>query len=172
MNTQNWYRGEYLLSTDPKLLQVDAINAALGSDMIWWASDLPAVALLKALKNSLCFGLYEIDSSQESNGTISLERARSIKQIGLLRVITDNVTFAYLTDFYILDSYQGSGLARWMLDIFNERLRQWPYLRRAMLLTTDKMHLFNKLLGMKNYSEFDGMNGVSIAMVEGPGAQH
>lgn len=75
MNTQNWYRGEYLLSTDPKLLQVDAINAALGSDMIWWASDLPAVALLKALKNSLCFGLYEIDSSQESNGTISLERA-------------------------------------------------------------------------------------------------
>ena len=96
----------------------------------------------------------------------------ALKQIGLVRVITDNVTFAYLTDVYILDGHRGAGLGRWVLEILNEKLRSWPHLRRVMLLTTDKMHLFSRNLGMKDYREFDGMKGVSIAMVEGPGAQH
>jgi GNAT superfamily N-acetyltransferase len=87
-------------------------------------------------------------------------------------VITDNVTFAYLTDVYIVDEHQGAGLGRWVLEILNAKLRSWPHLRRVILLTTDKMHLFNKNLGMKDYREFDGMKGVSIAMVEGPGAEH
>lgn len=89
-----------------------------------------------------------------------------------MRAITDKVTFAYLTDVYILESHQGKGLGRWALGILNDELRSWSHLRRVMLLTTDKMHLFNKSLSMKDHKEFGGMKGVSIAMVEGPGAQH
>jgi hypothetical protein len=60
---QNWTRGDYLVSTDPDLLQVDAINAALSSDMVWWAGDLPRDALWNALRSSICFGLYHKKST-------------------------------------------------------------------------------------------------------------
>ncbi|KAE8366455.1 hypothetical protein BDV27DRAFT_143631 [Aspergillus caelatus] len=169
MAFKNWHRGDYLVSTDPDLLQVDAVNAALGSEMVWWAGDLPAAALQEALHSSLCLGLYQKAPMETPNGARSSSTSNGI---GLVRVITDNVTFAYLTDVYILDGHRGSGLGRWVLEILNEKLRSWPHLRRVMLLTTDKMHLFSRNLGMKDYREFDGMKGVSIAMVEGPGAQH
>jgi hypothetical protein len=67
MKPQNWTRGDYLVSTDPALLQVDAINAALSSDMVWWAGDLPADALWDALRSSICFGLYH-KTSTDMNG--------------------------------------------------------------------------------------------------------
>ncbi|KAF5019799.1 hypothetical protein F66182_8168 [Fusarium sp. NRRL 66182] len=173
METQAWDRGNYRVSTDPELLQVDAINAALSSDMVWWAGDLPADALREALRNSVCFGLYHRELPQTDGSHLSSEgQAESLKQVGLVRVITDGVTFGYLTDVYILEAHQGHGLGRWMLEILNQVLQSWPHLRRVMLLTTDKMHLFGKNLGMKDWTEFDGMKGVSIAMVEGPGAQH
>ncbi|EWY99891.1 hypothetical protein FOYG_03820 [Fusarium oxysporum NRRL 32931] len=165
MDIRSWDRGNYRVSTDPGLLQVDAINTALSSDMVWWAGDLPADALWKALRKSVCFGLYH-KTSPAKGGPERLE------QVGMVRVITDGVTFGYVTDVYILEEHQGSGLGRWMLGILNEVLQSWPHLRRVMLLTTDKMHLFGKNLGMKDWKEFDGMKGVSIAMVEGPGAQH
>ncbi|KAM0295946.1 hypothetical protein ACHAPM_010662 [Fusarium culmorum] len=170
---QNWTRGDYLVSTDPALLQVDAINAALSSDMVWWAGDLPADALWDALRSSICFGLYRKRSSEMNDaGPIVEYKTEEWEQVGLVRMITDGVTFGYLTDVYILPEHQGGGRGRWMLQILNEALQGWPHLRRVMLLTTDKMHLFGKNLGMKDYREFDGMKGVSIAMVEGPGAQH
>ncbi|OJJ65686.1 hypothetical protein ASPBRDRAFT_139605 [Aspergillus brasiliensis CBS 101740] len=162
MKVESWRRDGYLVSTDPSLLQVHAINAALGSDMVWWAGQLPADALKRALDGSLCFGLYQEAPSYNT----------PLKQIGLIRVITDYVTFAYLTDVYILEGHQGAGLGRWLLEIMNEKLQAWPHLRRVMLLTTNKMPLFSNGLGMKDYRELDGMKGVSIAMVEGPGAQH
>ncbi|KIL86120.1 hypothetical protein FAVG1_10516 [Fusarium avenaceum] len=191
---QNWTRGDYVVSTDPDLLQVDAINAALSSDMVWWAGDLPADALRDALQSSICFGLYH-KTSPDMNGDSktpglwnltenihgpgfanSVQRiggkAEQLEQVGLVRVITDGVTFGYLTDVYILPEHQKGGRGRWMLEVLNEVLQSWPHLRRVMLLTTDKMHLFGKNLGMKDYREFDGMKGVSIAMLEGPGAQH
>ncbi|RGP68669.1 gnat family n [Fusarium sporotrichioides] len=175
MHPQNWTRGDYLVSTDPTLLQVDAINAALGSDMVWWANDLPSDALWEALRSSICFGLY-YKRSAAMNGDrrtpISDDETGQWEQVGLVRMITDGVTFGYLTDVYILPEHQGGGRGRWMLEILNEALKGWPHLRRVMLLTTDKMHLFGKNLGMKDYREFDGMKGVSIAMVEGPGARH
>ncbi|GKZ26959.1 hypothetical protein AbraCBS73388_003475 [Aspergillus brasiliensis] len=179
MKVESWRRDGYLVSTDPSLLQVHAINAALGSDMVWWAGQLPADALKRALDGSLCFGLYqEAPSDSFTNGacTATLQSSQSyntpLKQIGLVRIITDYVTFAYLTDVYILEGHQGAGLGRWLLEIMNEKLQAWPHLRRVMLLTTNKMPLFSNGLGMKDYRELDGMKGVSIAMVEGPGAQH
>ncbi|KAI0417813.1 hypothetical protein F5X98DRAFT_374443 [Xylaria grammica] len=60
---KNWYRGEFLLSTEQRLLQVDAIHEAMGSDVFWWAQAIPRDALLETLQNSLCFGLYELPQS-------------------------------------------------------------------------------------------------------------
>lgn len=94
----------------------------------------------------------------------------SPKQVGLVRVVTDDVTFAYLTDIYILPEHHGRGLGRWMLECLGEIVRGWKYLRRFMFLTTDAMDLYRTTLGAKSWDECE-TEGISIGLVEGPAAQ-
>lgn len=94
----------------------------------------------------------------------------SPSQIGLVRLVTDDVTFAYITDVYILPEYQGKGLGRWMLECLNEIIQGWTYLRRVMFLSSDKMDLYRKCLGAKDWDECDTA-GISIGLIEGPTVQ-
>ena len=75
----------------------------------------------KAIKNSLCFGLFYNDV-----------------QIGFARLITDKATFAYLADVFIINEYRGKGLSKWLMKIIQahpelQNLRRW-------LLTTKDAH--------------------------------
>lgn len=71
--------------------------------------------------------------------------------IGFARLVTDYVSFAYLTDVYILPEHQGKGLGKWMMECLDEVLKSWPGLRRTMLLTSDPnaVRLYEKMLGME-----------------------
>ena len=65
------------------------------------------------MQNSLCFGVFEGQS-----------------QVGFARVITDYATFGYLGDVFILQSHQGLGLGKWLLDCVMghpglQGLRRW-----------------------------------------------
>lgn len=77
------------------------------------------------------------------------------RQIGLARLITDEVSFAYLTDVYVLEDFQGKGLGRWMIECLNESLDSWPHLRRSMLVTSHR--------GPDFYKKIMGMNVVAAA---------
>jgi hypothetical protein len=57
----------YLCSSNPAYLQHDAVNAALGSEMLWWAKSLEENTLKKMLANSLCLAVYHIEPA--SGGT-------------------------------------------------------------------------------------------------------
>ncbi|KAK5625996.1 hypothetical protein RRF57_001712 [Xylaria bambusicola] len=161
---KNWYRDEFLLSTERSLLQVDAIHEAMGSEVMWWAQAIPKDALLEALRNSLSFGLYELPES-----TSQIAGQGGPKQIGFMRVITDNVTFAYLTDVYVLPKYQGKGLGRWMLNCLKEVIKAWPHLRRFMLLTSSRsIDLYKETIAANDWVEGEG--GLAIGMIKGPGA--
>ncbi|KAI8631218.1 hypothetical protein F5Y19DRAFT_473616 [Xylariaceae sp. FL1651] len=163
---RNWYREGYLVSTEQRLLQVDAVREAMGSELMWWAQALPGDLMQKALHNSLCFGLYELPQS-----TSQIAGQSSPKQIGLVRVITDDVTFAYLTDVYVLPEYQGKGLGRWMIECLDEVIKTWPHLRRFMFLTSNSMELYRKILGAKDWNECK-TQGVVIGMIDGPAIHH
>jgi GNAT superfamily N-acetyltransferase len=80
----------------------------------------------------------------------------------LARLITDQVSFAYLTDVYISEEYQGKGLGTFLMDCLNETLLSWPDLRGTFLITggTD---FYVKRLGMV---EFDGSKHGSKWMVK------
>jgi GNAT superfamily N-acetyltransferase len=52
--------------------------------------------------------------------------------------VTDYVTFAYLTDVFVLKSHQRRGLARWMMQGIREMLTPWPYLRGLVLMAADE----------------------------------
>jgi GNAT superfamily N-acetyltransferase len=95
----------------------------------------------------------------------------SPKQIGLVRVITDDVTFGYLTDVYVLPEYQGKGLGRWIIECLDEVIKGWPHLRRFMFLTSGSMDLYRKTLGAKDFNECK-TEGLMVGLIEGPAAQH
>jgi GNAT superfamily N-acetyltransferase len=90
------------------------------------------------------------------------------RQIGLARLITDEVSFAYLTDVYILDEYQGKGLGTWLIKCVDETLSSWPELRRALLVTNHGSSFYGEKLGMKEFEQ--GKNGMAIFSRKGGGS--
>ncbi len=91
-------RGQFTISTDPARLDLDAIHAFLAR--AYWSPNIPRDTVARALANSFVFGMYDGD-----------------RQIGLIRVITDRATYAYLKDMYILETYRGQGLAKWLIGM-------------------------------------------------------
>jgi|SRR5277367_6112516 len=91
-------------------------------------------------------------------------------QIGLARLITDEVTFAYMTDVYILPEYQGRGLGTWLLECVNETIDSWHEFRRALLMTGNKTGktLYKKKLGMEPFPQ--DKNGLEILSKKGRGS--
>lgn len=90
------------------------------------------------------------------------------RQIGLVRMITDGVTFGYLTDVYVLPEYQGKGLGRWMLACLDEVIQAWPHLRRLLLATSGNLlDLYRKTLGAKDWDERKKKSLV-MGFVDGP----
>ena len=115
-------RGDYCLSTDPARLEAEAVRAYL--DRSYWAQGIPLEVVERALRGSLCFGLYYRG-----------------KQVGLARVITDGATFAYLCDVYVLEEHRGQGLSKWLM----ETILAHPHLqglRRFVLATRDAHGLY------------------------------
>src|SRR5579884_3998595 len=78
-------RGDFLISTDPALLDVPLIHDFL-ANRSYWAAGRPPELVRRSLDHSLCFGLYE--------------RGR---QVGMARVVTDRVAFAWLCDVFVLE---------------------------------------------------------------------
>lgn len=107
----------YLISTDPKKLDAEAIHAFLTT--AYWSLNIPLTVVKKALANSLCFGLYH-------DG----------KQVGLSRVVTDYATYAYLCDVYVLEAHRGKGLGHWMVECIMTH-PELQNLRRFTLATRD-----------------------------------
>ncbi len=113
----------YLISDDPARLDVDAIHAYLTRS--YWAEGIPRDTVARALAQSLCIGLYT------SSGA----------QIGLVRVISDYATFAYLCDVYVLESHRNRGLAKAAMEFVTAHPRLQG-LRRLQLVTRDAQSLY------------------------------
>ena len=116
----------YEISTDPARLDIDAMHAYLTRS--YWSPGIPRDIVERAARHSLCFGLFE-----SATGA----------QVGLMRVVTDHATFAYLCDVYVLEEHRGHGLAKWMM----REVMAHPSLagaRRVMLATRDAHGLYRQ----------------------------
>ena len=60
---RTWTRDGFLISTDPSLIPLQALNAAFADDMLYWAKPIPEDAMRQMLDNSLSFGLYSPTSA-------------------------------------------------------------------------------------------------------------
>lgn len=73
--------------------------------------------------------------------------------VGFARVITDYVTFGYLTDVFVVTEHQGKGLGRWLMECLNDVLESWPQLRRFMLVASaaHAVKLYEETLGTTDW---------------------
>ena len=118
-------RGEYTVTSDPDRLDMDVVHGYLSR--AYWCEEIPRATLERALRHSLCFSLFEGE-----------------RQIGLVRVITDYTTFAYLCDVFVLESHQGKGLGTWMMQCVMQH-PELQGLRRWHLTTRDAHALYRKV---------------------------
>ncbi|MCA9865029.1 MAG: GNAT family N-acetyltransferase [Anaerolineae bacterium] len=82
------------ISTEVERLDVDRIHRFL-SEESYWARGRTREMTQQAIDNSICFGAY-------------LGR----QQVGFARVVSDQTTFAWLADVFILVEYRGQGYGK------------------------------------------------------------
>lgn len=114
---------ELTISTDKTRLDVALIHRFLSQES-YWAANIPVEIVQRSIENSLCFGVYEGHA-----------------QIGFARVITDQATFAYLADVFVLPAYRGRGISKQLIATISG----WPTLqglRRWVLATRDAHELY------------------------------
>ncbi|HET6645732.1 MAG TPA: GNAT family N-acetyltransferase [Pyrinomonadaceae bacterium] len=123
--SREWKRGEFSISTDPKQLDITVIHKYLSTDS-YWAQGRKVDTVKRSIENSLNFGLYKAE-----------------QQIGFARVVTDYATFAWLADVFVLDTYRGRGLGKWLVEVILshpdlQRFRRW------VLATKDAHELYRQ----------------------------
>jgi len=118
------HRENFIISTDPTRLDVDAIAEML--TRAYWARGRPRERVDRSLANSLVFGLYDGE-----------------KQIGLARIISDYAIFAYLCDVFIQEDYRGQGLGKWLMQTVHSH-PDLQGLRRWTLATRDAHSLYSQ----------------------------
>jgi GNAT superfamily N-acetyltransferase len=113
----------YLVSDDPVRLDVSAIHAYLTRS--YWAAGIPREIVERAVRGSLCVGLYTAGG----------------EQVGFVRVVTDYATFAWLCDVYVLEPHRGRGLSKAMMRavLSHPKLQT---VRRLTLATRDAHGLY------------------------------
>ena len=123
-----WARDNYTISTDPALLDLDVIHDYLHHS--YWSPGVPRDVVEKAIEHSLCFGLY----ADEQDGR---------SQFGFARVVTDQATFAYLADVFVLEAYCSAGLGVWLVNCIIH-CPALDGLRTFLLATKDAQRLYEK----------------------------
>ena len=115
----------YYISDNKSLLSLNIIHSFLSQS--YWAKDIPISILKMAIDNSLTFGVYTKEN----------------EQVGFARMITDQATFAYLADVFILEEHRGKGLSKKLIQY----IMDYPSLqglRRTVLVTADAHELYQQ----------------------------
>ncbi len=115
----------YQIDTDKNRLDLPLIHDFL-ANCSHWARGIPRDVVARAIDHSLAFGLYH-----------------DTAQIGFARVVTDQATFAYLADVFVLAGERKAGFGQWLIETI---LDHPPLhgLRRWLLVTRDAASLYRR----------------------------
>lgn len=137
-----WRRGDYLLSTDPARVDLDAVHALLTA--AYWSEGVPIEIVRRAIAGSIPFSVWWEPGESGSEGAAPAHSPSPAPvQVAFARAITDRATFAYVADVYVLEAHRGRGLARWMMEALVAH-PDLQGLRRMVLATRDAHGLYAK----------------------------
>jgi GNAT superfamily N-acetyltransferase len=124
---------KYSISPEKSKLDIDKIHDFL-CNRSYWAKGRSLENVKESIENSMCFGIYD----------------RSEKILGFARVVTDQVAFAYIMDFFILEGHRGKGLGKMLL----KQIVEHPELQvKLWLLGTVDAHGFYKKFGFSELKD-------------------
>jgi len=116
-------KGDYSISTDKNKLDIDFIHGYLTRS--YWAEGITKDIVTRSVNGSLCFGVFH----------------NAGKQVGFARMVTDEATYAYLADVFIIEEHRGKGLSKWLIEVILSH-PGLQGLRRMMLATRDAHGLY------------------------------
>ena len=122
--SREWQRGDYLISMDKGRLDLTVVHGFLSK--AYWSEGAPIEVIQRSIERSLVFGLYKGD-----------------QQIGFARVVTDYATFAWLADAFVLETFRGQGLGKWLIEVIVTHPELQGF-RRWMLATRDAHGLYQR----------------------------
>lgn len=131
MTVRTLRRDSFMLTDDVAQMNLNSIHEFLSTS--YWAQGIPKEIVARSMENSLCFGLFHTPSSP----------AEARHQIGFARVITDEATFAYLCDVYVLEEFRNQGLGQWLMEFVLSH-PSLSFLRRFILVTRDAHALYRR----------------------------
>ena len=114
-----------LFSTDRARLDIDLIHDFLARES-YWVPGIHREIVERAIRNSICFGIYE-----------------GGRQLAFARVISDGAGFAWLADVFVVGDARGRGLGKRLID-FVMAYPDLQRIRRFMLATRDAHTLYEK----------------------------
>ena len=103
-------------------MDIDFIHGFLTRS--YWAEGITKDIVSRSINGSLCFGVFNSD-----------------RQVGFARMVTDEATFAYLADVFIIEEQREKGLSKWLMEV----ILSYPGLqglRRIILATRDAHGLY------------------------------
>jgi len=115
-------RGEYTISTNRARIDISAVHGYLTHS--YWSPGVPEDVVRRGIAGAICFGIYH-----------------GREQVGFCRVITDQATYAYLSDVFVLETHRGRGLSKWMMEVVMAH-PSLQGLRRFALSTRDAHSLY------------------------------
>lgn len=153
MQTPDALENNFFISTNKTLLDVACIHNYLSKES-YWAKNIPVAVVEKSIAGAVCFGVYKNDDEKT--------------QVGFARVITDNATFGYLADVFILEPYRAKGLSKLLMQTIMQH-QELQGFRRWLLATKDAHGLYEKfgfklveqtgrLMGFKPFDEYPPLN--------------
>ncbi|GJN84110.1 GNAT family N-acetyltransferase [Purpureocillium lilacinum] len=167
---RSWHRDGFFLTTDKAFVDPASVNDVFESDLMWWNDPLEPKQMQKMLENCMTLTIFAVpdtaDEMQKNGGLPRVtQQGPNFRLCGLARVVTDYVTFAYLTDVFVLEDFQRRGLASWMMRALKETVDEWPNLRGLMLMTHDKAaaRMYQRELGAV---DFDKGPSAGLVMLE------
>jgi ribosomal protein S18 acetylase RimI-like enzyme len=117
----------YELDDDPTRVDVEAVHAYLAHDA-YWAKGRTREHVERLVR--------------DANRVVALYHEGAL--VGYCRAVTDDTSFVYLADVYVLPEHRGRGLGE---ALVREMVERGPYAQRTWLLHTSDMHPLYRKLG-------------------------
>ena len=129
--SSEYRRGKFSIHTDREKMNLEFIHDYL-CHRSYWAQGRPYQVVEKSIQNSFCFGVFDGE-----------------QQVGFARLVTDYSTFAWLCDVFVIESCQGQGLGKWLIEtiVSHPALEAVKYI---ILATRDAHELYRKYGGFES----------------------
>jgi GNAT superfamily N-acetyltransferase len=116
-------RDGYLLSDDPKLIDIEKVHGWISGES-YWANGRSREVMVRALDGSRPIGVY-----------------RGVEQVAVCRMVTDGATFAWLCDLFVDPSVRTLGIGTWLAN----SCVAWAdamEIKRVLLVTRDTHEVY------------------------------